>query len=205
MLGILDEELIELVVVLARNFSDHCPILLKTLELNFSPIPFKFFDHWLHEEGFCQMIETQWQQICVSGCASYRFKEKLKLLKIGIKKWRHENPIATTARRDELKEEMNAWDLRAEKETLSPDEANQLRAARNEYYKAEKEISSSLKQKARLRWAIDGDENTKFFHGLVKGRYKKNYIKGLNINGIWIEDPLTLKKEIRLFFKDHFT
>lgn len=32
-------------IVLPRNFSDHCLILLKSLEVDFGPTPFRFFDH----------------------------------------------------------------------------------------------------------------------------------------------------------------
>lgn len=127
------------------------------------------------------------------------------VLKTSIKKWRQEHPIATTTRRDELKEQMDAWDLRAEEEILSTDDAIQFHAAKTEYFKAEKQLSMSLQQKARLRWAVDGDENTKFFHGIVKDRYKKHSIQGLNINGMWIKDPPKIKEEVWQFFKDHFT
>lgn len=52
---------------------------------------------------------------------------------------------------------------------------------------------------------MDGDENSKFFHWVVKGRLKQNSLKGLNINGVWLEDPNTLKEKVWQFFKDPFT
>ncbi|KAL7615337.1 hypothetical protein Lser_V15G05964 [Lactuca serriola] len=48
---------------------------------------------------------------------------------------------------------------------------------------------SNLKQKARLRWDIDGDENSKFFHGIVNNNKRKNRINGLNLDGDWVSEP----------------
>lgn len=38
----------------------------------------------------------------------------------------------------------------------------------------------------------------------MKGRLKKNLIKGLNVNGNWVEDLALIKKEVLSFFKGHF-
>lgn len=54
------------------------------------------------------------------------------------------------------------------------------------------------------RGAAAGNENTKFFHGMLRGRLKRNAIKGLNVNGPWVEDPPTLKHHIADFFKKLF-
>nr|GEU93402.1 retrovirus-related Pol polyprotein from transposon TNT 1-94 [Tanacetum cinerariifolium] len=35
-----------------------------------------------------------------------------------------------------------------------------------------------LKQKRRLKWAVEGDENTRFFHSIIKNRYDSFSIKG---------------------------
>lgn len=37
----------------------------------------------------------------------------------------------------------------------------------------QKNITKDLKQKAHVKWAIEGDENNKIFHGIVQGRKKK--------------------------------
>lgn len=35
-----------------------------------------------------------------------------------------------------------------------------------------------LKQKSIIRWTIDVDENTNFFHGIIKGNIKLDRING---------------------------
>lgn len=40
------------VLALDRCFSDHCPILLKSNKADYGPVPFRFFNQWIHKEGF---------------------------------------------------------------------------------------------------------------------------------------------------------
>ncbi|XP_071712589.1 uncharacterized protein [Rutidosis leptorrhynchoides] len=40
---------------------------------------------------------------------------------------------------------------------------------------------------------LKGDENTNYFHSIIKRRYSKRNIRGLNINGVWCEDPFEIK------------
>lgn len=89
---------------------------------------------------------------------------------------------------------MNDWDLRAEKAELSRDESEDFIAARLRYFSAVKENSMALKQRSRVKWAVEGDENSSLFHGLIRGRSKRNTTKGIALNGEWLEDPLKLKR-----------
>lgn len=61
-----------------------------------------------------------------------------------------------------------------------------------------------MQQMAKIKWATDGDENTRFFHGTLKQKSRKNRIHGLNINGEWISDPMAIKSEVYKFFADKF-
>lgn len=141
------------------------------MDVDFGPTSFKFFDHWLHEVGFGELMVNGWNQPHVSGYASFCFKAILKLLKSKIKSWKHDHPNPTISRRDELRDEIDAWDLKAEQPVLSPDEVSQFYSMRRDFFLAEKDISLSLRQEAPLRWAVNGDKNSKFFHGLVKSRF----------------------------------
>nr|GEV27810.1 transposon TX1 [Tanacetum cinerariifolium] len=41
-----------------------------------------------------------------------------------------------------------------------------------------------LKQKARIQWYKEGDENPKYFHANVRKRYRKNGLRGLVVDGM---------------------
>ncbi|GJT74421.1 RNA-directed DNA polymerase, eukaryota [Tanacetum coccineum] len=53
--------------------------------------------------------------------------------------------------------------------------------------------NEDLKQKCRFRWAVEGDENSRFFHSILKNKYAKCSIKGIHINGIWVDSPEDIK------------
>ncbi|GKC71861.1 RNA-directed DNA polymerase, eukaryota, partial [Tanacetum coccineum] len=57
-----------------------------------------------------------------------------------------------------------------------------------------------LIQKAKIRWAIEGDENSKFFHGIINKKRSQLAIRGILVNGDWIDDPHMVKHE----FHSHF-
>lgn len=61
-----------------------------------------------------------------------------------------------------------------------------------------------LKQKARVKWIIDGDENSKFFHGYINNRNRRNLLHGLMINGRWSTDVNEIKAEVFRFYSIKF-
>ncbi|GJZ18777.1 putative RNA-directed DNA polymerase, eukaryota, reverse transcriptase zinc-binding domain protein [Tanacetum coccineum] len=61
-----------------------------------------------------------------------------------------------------------------------------------------------LAQKAKIKWAIEGDENTKFFHGSLKTKRRQLAIKGILKDGEWIEEPDRVKTEFFTHFCNRF-
>lgn len=139
-----------------------------------------------------------------TGFSSFVVKEKFKSLKNNIKLWKENCLEVGNKDVQEAKTEMVKWDIIAEQKCLSEEESISFKAPRANYFKAEKQWSLSLKQKARVKWAVEGDENCHFFHDTIKGRLNRNNIKGIMVNGTWIEDPLLIKMEIFNFFSQQF-
>lgn len=108
-------------------------------------------------------------ELCIAsqpiGSASYIFKEKLKSIKNRIKVWREQLYGLGAKEVKEAKELMIQWDHIVEQKQLTDIEASQFKAARVDYFKAEKQVSLSLKQKARVKWAVEGDEIATSFMG----------------------------------------
>ncbi|XP_021999377.1 uncharacterized protein LOC110896221 [Helianthus annuus] len=61
-----------------------------------------------------------------------------------------------------------------------------------------------LKQRSRVKWAVEGDENTSFFHNIVNANQSSNRINGLMMNGVWETDPPLIKDSICSFFAQKF-
>jgi hypothetical protein len=64
----------------------------------------------------------------------------------------------------------------------------------------ESAIALDLKQKSRIKWGIEGDENTSFFHRVVTLHSKSSRINGFLIYGEWISEPKAIKDEAFSFF-----
>ncbi|XP_071705294.1 uncharacterized protein [Rutidosis leptorrhynchoides] len=103
-----------------------------------------------------------------------------------------------------LKTTSNTLELKAERGLLHDVERKQWLDARNEWFRKEKIKVNMLKQKARVRWVLEGDENTRYFHSIIKRGYNKNNIRGLTINGVWCEDPNDIKEAVFHHFKSRF-
>ena len=69
----------------------------------------------------------------------------------------------------------------------------------------ENELRCMLRQKARIKWDVKGDENSKVFHAYVKRRSNKNNIRGLMVNELWREDPKLIKVEMVRQYKTMFS
>ncbi|GKB23691.1 abscisic acid receptor PYL4-like protein [Tanacetum coccineum] len=42
---------------------------------------------------------------------------------------------------------------------------------------------------AKVRWAIEGDENSKYFHAIINKKRANLSVKGVMVDGDWIDDP----------------
>ncbi|KAI3501185.1 hypothetical protein L1887_29047 [Cichorium endivia] len=60
----------------------------------------------------------------------------------------------------------------------------------------EKFAKLDLQQKAKIKWLRDGDENTRYFHGVLKNKCRKSRIHGLTIDGVWMNFGVKWRKWI---------
>ncbi|PWA44201.1 hypothetical protein CTI12_AA529430 [Artemisia annua] len=59
-------------------------------------------------------------------------------------------------------------------------------------------------QKAKIQWAIEGDENSKFFNGIVNRRRAQLSVKGIMVDGEWVDEPNRVKEEFLSHFASRF-
>ncbi|GJU58049.1 RNA-directed DNA polymerase, eukaryota [Tanacetum coccineum] len=148
---------------LDKHLSDHRPILLRETSLDYGPSPFRFFHSWFSIEGFDSFVENAWKSLRVEeGNGLIRLKKKLQLLKLAIK----EEEVATSL--------SNRTIL-----------LNDLQEINNQ-------CASELAQKSKVRWSIEGDENSKYFHGVINKRRSQLAIRGILVDGDWISDPAVI-------------
>lgn len=66
------------------------------------------------------------------------------------------------------------------------------------------EYESILRQKSRVRWLQEGDQNTRFFHSTVKRKRWRNNIQGIRHDGDWITNPERMKEIFVQHFEQRF-
>nr|GEV05064.1 hypothetical protein [Tanacetum cinerariifolium] len=167
------------VVALDRKLSDHCPIVLKDMDLDFGPKPFRTFDIWLEESDIGIVVETAWNLEMRSNRPDCRFRDKLKNVKMALKKWSKDRFGATKERIETCKKEAMRWELEVENRILNENERAVWLEARKQWLSKENEFGNMLRQKARVKWDAEGDENSNFFHSFIKRKNNKGNIREL--------------------------
>ncbi|KAI3728415.1 hypothetical protein L6452_17051 [Arctium lappa] len=105
---------------------------------------------------------------------------------------------------DRLKQKIVAIDIMAEALDLDEDMIRERVELQAKVGELEAVKISDLKRKAKVKWALEGDENSIFFHGIINKKSTSSRIHGLKINGIWVSDPGKIKDEVHNFFKRKF-
>ncbi|XP_071728521.1 uncharacterized protein [Rutidosis leptorrhynchoides] len=162
-----------------RKHSDHCPIMLKDSNTDFGPKPVRVAD-------------------CV-------VRDKLKNVKEGLKTIFNPRFNNLNAEISKLQKDVEKWE-----NSLGNRDLNELEIAtwietRKKWLQKDKEKAEMLKQKSRIKWVIEGDENSKYIHSSIRRRQNKNNIRGVNINGTWHEKPKIIKEAAFKYFKDRFS
>nr|GEV28407.1 RNA-directed DNA polymerase, eukaryota, reverse transcriptase zinc-binding domain protein [Tanacetum cinerariifolium] len=59
-----------------------------------------------------------------------------------------------------------------------------------------------LIQKARVKWDVEENENTKFFYGILKQKMSHQAVQGIMIDGSWATNPHQVKTAFVNFYKE---
>nr|GEY75654.1 RNA-directed DNA polymerase, eukaryota, reverse transcriptase zinc-binding domain protein [Tanacetum cinerariifolium] len=64
-------------------------------------------------------------------------------------------------------------------------------------------LSLDMAQKAKIRWFIEGDENSKYFYGIINKKRSQLAIRGVLVEVDWIDKPSIVKNEFLSHFVEH--
>ncbi|GKD72848.1 transposon TX1 uncharacterized, partial [Tanacetum coccineum] len=193
------------VIALDRKLSDHCPIVLKDVDLDFGPKPFRVFNVWLEEPDFYHVVEEAWKKEVRGIWPDCIFRDRLKKVKASLRVWSKERFGENKEKIKSLRSETMRWKMEEEKRTLSDSERLAWLEVRKRWQEKGREYCNMLRQKNRVKWDMEGDENSKNFHSFVKRRNNKCNLRGLMVDGVWCEDPKVIKAEMARHYKKLFT
>ncbi|GJV26891.1 RNA-directed DNA polymerase, eukaryota, reverse transcriptase zinc-binding domain protein [Tanacetum coccineum] len=72
------------------------------------------------------------------------------------------------------------------------EDRNQLKS---KIYDIDKKEMAGMAQKAKIKWSIEGDENSKYYHGILNKKRYSHAIKGIKHEGMWITEA---SQEVKL-------
>ncbi|GKD77254.1 putative RNA-directed DNA polymerase, eukaryota, reverse transcriptase zinc-binding domain protein [Tanacetum coccineum] len=191
-------------IVLDRLWSDHNPILLHIDKTDFGPIPFKFYNSWIRHGGFDNLIKCKNEEYHLIHQGHVSLKQNLKFFKTEIKEWCKQSNLTNASRLHVILSTLNDLDKKIDSSTATDEDLQSRFQLMKERDNLDRLLSLDLAQKAKLQWDVEGDENSKFFHRILKQKRRHQSIHGILIEGEWITNPLTIKEEFYKFYKSKF-
>ncbi|GJY87422.1 RNA-directed DNA polymerase, eukaryota, partial [Tanacetum coccineum] len=193
-------------LILEKGIPDHRPILLKESVFDYGPTPFRFYHSWLDIEGFQDMVINTWKSYDSGECdGMVSFKKKLQNLKQVIRAWNSTKKLSDNVLKQEHESILSLIDSKVDKGIATAEDLNARLHSTKILSDLERKDASDIAQKAKIKWAIEGDENTSFFHGMLKKKRRQCSIKGILTNGTWIEEPDKVKTEFYSHFCKRFS
>nr|GEW74581.1 hypothetical protein [Tanacetum cinerariifolium] len=106
-------------VSLDRKLSNHCPILLKDIDMDFGPKPFRAYDVWLEENDIDNVFISAWHNPVRNYKADCVIRDKFKNAKQGLKEWSKLKLDGNNHAIEKCKREAMKWEMEAENRVLA--------------------------------------------------------------------------------------
>ncbi|GKD69232.1 RNA-directed DNA polymerase, eukaryota [Tanacetum coccineum] len=131
------------------------------ITVDYGPRPFRVFDHRLKLDELNHLVKTSWSSNQYNGVADIVLKNKFKQLKLDIKAWCGKRKLADLENKARLNNILEKWELKAETCYISQEDIDAREEAIMEPLMLNQQDSMSLRQKSRIKWAVEGDENSR--------------------------------------------
>ncbi|KAK3200499.1 hypothetical protein Dsin_023914 [Dipteronia sinensis] len=164
---------------------------------------FEFFNGWLEENGLMDDVKRGWKECMASGHKGIVLRSKLKAVKGIIKKWHQKKdssnrsfkPLTKRLAGIENSALLNGWTaaLRQERERIIADMWKIIRIEERDW-----------RQKSRVKWLLEGDKNTRYFHNVANARRRGNFVGDLVYNGAILSAPELVRNGALEYFQDKF-
>ncbi|GJX71178.1 RNA-directed DNA polymerase, eukaryota [Tanacetum coccineum] len=156
-------------------------------------------------EGFDSFMADTWKNTYIlEPNAMLKLIKKLKLLKGSIRTWVNDRKDRSQYFKKSLKHKLSVIDSSLDKGEATSAMLEDRLNIMNDIKALENNDSLELAQKAKIKWAIEGDENSKFFYGIINKHQNNLSVRGIIIDEEWIEEPRGVKTEFFSHFRDRF-
>jgi len=192
------------VSTLLRTCSDHHPILLD-FEVTQSRFvsQFKFQKMWtLHED--CRNVVNLIWKLNVVGCPMFILSKKLQMLKVKLRSWNKE--VFGNIHQLVKEAEAKLHDIQVQLQTSGYNETNislEKQAQKNLELTLNKE-ETFWQEKSKVKWYLEGDRNTAFFHRITKIKNTTKLITSIKDGDNTLSDQNLIANHAVNYFKSLF-
>jgi exonuclease III len=163
---------------LATGASDHCPLILNHRERVARKAFFKFENHWLKIDGFCEVVQAAWSKPQV-GSAHTVLSKKLAETARALRNWSKALFSNTRLQLHIANEVILRLDIAQEDRQLSSEEISLRQELKIRVLGLAALERSRRRQASRINYIRAGDACTRFFHLKMAARKRRQYIPSL--------------------------
>ncbi|XP_042950247.1 uncharacterized protein LOC122282354 [Carya illinoinensis] len=169
---------------LPRTTSDHCPMYTEFRKDPFSygPSPFRFQQMWVEHPDFMDFVQNVWAAVVV-GTGLLKLANKLKKLKVAFWEWNKTFFGRTNVQIDVLEKKVEELEGSLQRD-WNEDVERELVSSTVDLSSWRRREDTRLAQMAKLKWKMEGDRNTKFFHVCLASKRNKRIQEMRPLNGV---------------------
>ena len=129
----------------------------------------------MEDKDFDQVLRESWgkEDTHQEHDVAIVVKDKLKQLKVDIRRWRAQATMGNGAAKVEIQKQLSQIDKEMDDGLVTMEELQARSKLKLDLYNLEKIELLDLAQKAKVRWCVEGDENSTFYHGVLNRRRRK--------------------------------
>ncbi|KAK4594003.1 hypothetical protein RGQ29_017898 [Quercus rubra] len=157
---------------------------------------------WLKTNGFTDRVQSWWNRHSFFGTPSFVFAKKLKALKEDIIQWNRLEFGHVSRKKTQLLETLKLLNAKEGEFGLSDAETCERAMARSEVENLLSLEEISWRQKSRMLWIKEGDNNTKFFYKMANSRKRFNHLSFLEVDGVIYEEESKVAAQVVNFYKN---
>lgn len=147
------------------------------------------------------MIKEEWSALPIAS-TPIQLHEKLCKLQHHIKEWSN-NKIGNIKNQVSACGEFLGWLDKVKEERLPTDLEKFISCIIKQRYTQLSVLEEQIwKQRAKIKWELQGDKNTKYFHAIATNKKRRNTIAQIDFQGTQHSDHRTKAQVFFQFYKD---
>lgn len=167
---------------LPNTSSDHCPIMIEAITSFKKFRIFRFENFWLQVQGFKTMVQERWQQSEIAT-TPMQLHNKLQDIEKTVATWA-KNRTGSIKQQNEICRQFINWTEEANETRRLTDLEKRTKAIIKHRFTQLAEWEEEMwKQRAKMKWEVEGDKNTRFFHMYASRSKAGNAIGGIQKDG----------------------